>query len=299
MGHSLSLATWNCCGIRNSVPYINHLLRDCGVIVIQEHWLWSFEEDLLRDINKDYSHCSVFDASLHSESTLQGGCGGVCILWRNSLKASPIPNLSSDRICGIQLSLSNNLALHVIGTYMPSSDQSREAYVDCLNEVDSLLSRLPSNNPVVVMGDLNCHLGHLGDSRSTEEPNHRGVLWKELLDRHSLFVASLGALSMGPIHTYSSGNHSTTLDYVIGNVALAEMLQSCETLDDDPLNTSDHLPILTRLASQHQPPSQEAPKKPVRLDWDLAARDGSAFTYAAQVEAIVNPLLEKKLLFHR
>ena len=115
-----------------------------------------------------------------------------------------------------------------------------------------------------------------------------------MLDRHSLFVASLGALSTGPIHTYSSGDHSTTLDYVIGNVALAEMLQSCETLDDDPLNTSDHLPILTRLASQHQPPSQEAPKKPVRLDWDLAAHDESGFTYAAQVEAIINPLLEKK-----
>ena len=181
---------------------------------------------------------------------------------------------------------------------MPSSDQSREAYVDCLNEVDSLLSRLPSNDPIVVMGDLNCHLDHLGGSRCTEEPNHRGVLWKELLDRRSLFVTSLSALSTGPIHTYSSGNHSTTLDYVIGNVVLAEMLQSCEALDDDPLNTSDHLPILTRLASQHQPPSQEALKKPVRLDWGLAAHDGSAFTYAAQVEEIVNPLLEKKILLH-
>ena len=42
--------------------------------------------------------------------------------------------------------------------YMPSSDQSKEAYVDYLNEVDSLLSRLPSNDPIVVMGDLNCHL---------------------------------------------------------------------------------------------------------------------------------------------
>ena len=112
--------------------------------------------------------------------------------------------------------------------------QSREAYVDCLNEVDSLLSRLPSNDPIVVMGDLNCHLSRLGGSRSTEEPNHRGILWKELLDRHSLFVASLDALSTGPIHTYSSGDHSTTLDYVIGIVALAEMLQSCEILDDNP-----------------------------------------------------------------
>ena len=48
------------------------------------------------------------------------------------------------------------------------------------------------------------------------------------------FGTFLGALSTGPIHTYSSGDHSTTLDYVIGNVALAEMLQSCEILDDNP-----------------------------------------------------------------
>ena len=191
--------------------------------MLQEHWLWPFEEDFLRDINKDYSYCSIFDARLHSESTLQRGCGGISILRRKNLNASPIPNLSSDRICGIHLSLSNNLALHVIGTYMPSSDQSREAYVNCLNEVDLLLSQLPSNDPIVVMGDLNCHLGHF-----LVAPIHRGVLWKELLDRHSLFVASLGALSTGQIHTHSSGDHSTTPDYVIGNVALAEMLQSCE-----------------------------------------------------------------------
>ena len=70
MGHTLSLGTWNCRGIRNSVPYINHLPRDSGVLVIQEHWLWPFEEDFLRDINKDYSYCSVFDACLHAESTL-------------------------------------------------------------------------------------------------------------------------------------------------------------------------------------------------------------------------------------
>ena len=105
---------------------------------------------------------------------------------------------------------------------------------EILNEIDSLFARFPSSDPAVLVGDLNCHLGHLGGSRSDEDPNQRGVLWKDMLDRHSLFTASLGALSSGPIHTYSSGGHSTTLDYVIGNAALAELLQSCKTLDDDP-----------------------------------------------------------------
>ena len=114
-----------------------------------------------------------------------------------------------------------------------------------------------------------------------------------ILDKHSLFVASLGALSSGPIHTYSSGDHSTTLDYVIGNAALANVLQSCETLVDDPLNTSDHLPILTKLAFTPKIFSQNAQDKSTRLNWDLAAHNGSTSEYAAQVEEIVKPLLEK------
>ena len=38
-----------------------------------------------------------------------------------------------------------------------------------------------------------------------------------------------------------------TVDYVVGNSTLASFMESCETLEDHPLNTSDHLPIVTRL----------------------------------------------------
>ena len=288
MGRFLSIGTWNCRGIHTSTPYINKLLCDNEILVIQEHWLWPYESDFLQDINKDYSSFSVFDARLNAESTLQRGCGGVSILWKKGLKVSPISTLSSDRICGINLSLDNNIVLSILGIYMPSSDQSIENYTEYLNDVDLFFSSLTSNDPVILVGDLNCHLGHLGGSRCIDVPNRRGILWKYLLDKHSLFVASLGSLSSGPTHTYSSGGHSTTIDYIIGNTALAELLLSCKTLNDDPLNTSDHLPILAKLVFQQQLLLDDMSVKPPRLNWDLASNDG---LYSAQVDEFVKPFL--------
>ena len=50
-----------------------------------------------------------------------------------------------------------------------------------------------------------------------------------------------------PLYTYSSGDTSTTADYIMGNVTLASLLTSCTTFDDHPLNTSDHLPVTAKL----------------------------------------------------
>ena len=244
---NLSIKTWNCRGLSNSIPYIRQLLFDCDILVLQEHWLWPFQEDLLKDISQEFRFCSVFDSRLNPESQLRKGCGGVCILWKKGLSTSPLSSVTSDRFCGIQVSTPLGITISVIGVYMPSSDVSHEVYVSYLNDIDSLLSSLPTDNPVLVIGDLNCHLGHLGGNRSRDEPNSRGVLWKELLDKHSMFVASLSVLSSGPLHTYTSGGHSSTLDYVLGNAASADLFLSCVTLDDDPLNTSDHLPISVKL----------------------------------------------------
>ena len=67
------------------------------------------------------------------------------------------------------------------------------------------------------------------------------VLWTPT---HSLYVPSLCYLASDSVHTYHSGSASTTLDYVLGNLAI---LSSCVTLDEDQLNTSDHLPIVKPL----------------------------------------------------
>ena len=127
---------------------------------------------------------------------------------------------------------------------MPSADQSQEIYSSYLDVLSSAISKLPPDSPLLIVGDLNYHLGHLGGPRSTDLPNAWGHLRKELIDHESLFIPSLCQLASGPIHTYHSGLICTTVDYVLGNLALASPLTLCVISEDHPLNTLDHVPIL-------------------------------------------------------
>ena len=74
---------------------------------------------------------------------------------------------------------------------MPSADQSQEIYSSYLDVLSSAISELPPDSPLLIVGDLNCHLGHLGGPRSTDLPNAWGHLWKELVDHESLFIPSV------------------------------------------------------------------------------------------------------------
>ena len=105
---------------------------------------------------------------------------------RNSI----LPHIKSDRICAIQLTLPESNLLTLIGVYMPSSDHSQDEYTSCLDAVDSIISHLSPQDPLLVVGDLNCHLGPLGGPITSDCPNARGLLWKVLIDRHSLYVPS-------------------------------------------------------------------------------------------------------------
>ena len=83
------------------------------------------------------------------------------------------------------MSPSNLTFITVIGVYMPSSDQSLETCTECLDTVEAFISEVNPNDPLIVVGDLNCHLGCLGGIRSDDEPNDRGVLWKSTIDCHT------------------------------------------------------------------------------------------------------------------
>jgi len=85
------------------------------------------------------------------------------------LNVIPLHHLG-DRIRAIKIALPNSNFLTWYGVYMPSADQSQEVYSSYLDMLSSALSKLPPDSPLLIIGDLNGHLGHLGGPRSMDPP---------------------------------------------------------------------------------------------------------------------------------
>lgn len=147
------------------------------------------------------------------------------------------------------------------------------------------------------MGDLNCHLGCLQGVISDDEPNDCG---KSMIDCHSLFVVSWCSckrpcpyLPLWPVLNYSGLYY-----WQCYHLPSTFFLLSCSTLDDHPLNSSDHLPILAR-HSFTSPSVVAEVNSSSALNWALSALDGSCDVYAKLTNEAVLPLLDKDYLgFH-
>ena len=181
---------------------------------------------------------------------------------------------------------------------MPSSDQSQELYNEHIATINQAISNASFSSPLLVVGDLNCHLGHVGGPRSSADPNYRGMQWKDLLDSDSLYIPSLSPLATGPVHTFSSCSNSATLDYIIGNFIIyplyyiSTVMVSCRVEDDHSHNTSDHLPIISKLCLSLLITASTSSNH-IALDWTSATRDGCIPQYASLTDHVVAPLLNK------
>ena len=66
---SLKIGSWNCRGLRNSVPYIHYLIAAGNDInILEEHWLWPYELVNPKCVHQDFSYIAVSDKCLNSTS---------------------------------------------------------------------------------------------------------------------------------------------------------------------------------------------------------------------------------------
>ena len=84
-GASVSLAFCNCRGMFHSEPYLNALVKSVDIILIQEHWLWPYELCKLSSYLPRFKSVGKSDRRLTDLADFRRGCGGVGILWRESL----------------------------------------------------------------------------------------------------------------------------------------------------------------------------------------------------------------------
>ena len=234
------MTCWNCRGLKNSVLFLNALIEeDSKVIVASDHWLWAFELHRLQEVHPEFSGTGKADGRLVEDTNLSRGCGGVGILWHNSLVATPIAGIASDRYCGIRFKERerSDAWVTVVG---PCGNLGMEAYQEQLEELERVVLESKVLGSVVVMGDFNAHLGILAGVRGQGGPNIQGVLVEGGMRRCGLYAASQSEGTSGPNYTYWSGEVQLTVDYILMDVGAGSMATPCIVHEMQDLNTSDH-----------------------------------------------------------
>ena len=235
---NVTITTWNCRGISNSVPYLLHLFENgTDIVALSEHWLWPYDIDKLSHLHPDYIGFGSCDERLNENSSLTRGCGGVGLVWRKSLHVVPLTEISSDRFCAIQLQPSNSPPITIFSVYLPCSAYSNDTYSSYFQDLQSVIGRYEVDGPIIICGDFNVDVSsHHSDSRQTQ--------LADLLDTHSLYIISQSSLHQGPNYTFFKDSHFSVLDYI---VAIASTTLSCFTHPYHPLNLSDRLPLYISL----------------------------------------------------
>ena len=102
---------------------------------------------------------AIADSRLIPECELTRGCGGVGILWKESLDVSIVTGIENDRICAVTVEITNSPLL-VICVYLPTSDCINEEYQAYLISLESIINSHPDHH-VIIIGDFNAHTGGL------------------------------------------------------------------------------------------------------------------------------------------
>ena len=84
--------------------------------------------------------------------------GGCAILWHKKLGncIRPLPELGSDRICVIELTIGNGDKLYIIGVYLPYQGCQIADFREEFQKLQAILDEFYHKGSFCVIGDWNC-----------------------------------------------------------------------------------------------------------------------------------------------
>ena len=133
------------------------------------------------------------------------------------------------------------------------------------------ISQLNTEGPLLIMGDLNAHLGCRSEKCATQDRNQKGSMWNSVILEHNLHSVSLGSLVSSPSYTYSSGEYFSTIDFVLANLDALRGIFSCVTRR----SSTEHIwsPTSKLFCGSFSPEYEISPAFPTQpLDWKIGAK---------------------------
>ena len=134
-------------------------------------------------------------------------------------------------------------------------------------------------------------MGIKGGCRSKKTPDKRGIILYNFAAKHSFSVTNLSRMATGPIDTHYGPTGQTCIDYVLVPSYLNESISTCVTLDNEPLNTSDHLPVRLSIDLGTIPRGSTEGLVQNKIRWDKMDSHANFMKYEAPLWTSISELL--------
>ena len=232
------------------MDYFHHLLSVFGkshplIVCLSEHWLHSFDSNFFK-VFSDFECIinSVKDDPFFMPKSIRGK-GGVALLWSKSLSRyiSRVSFPCDDRIVGIRIAGSPNDII-VFSLYLPCQTGCTDNFKSVLDVLDSTFDLFPGAT-ILFAGDLNADIGYSGN-RIHHPSNEQGIILHRYLSKWDYISSHLHLAITDLVFTYDSEAHgsSSIIDHILCPKFFTTSFVNCYVLSENPLNMSDHLPVL-------------------------------------------------------
>ncbi len=239
------LASFNVKDINANILAVKETLKHVDILAVQEHWLYNFEQQKLQDIDKSFNYAakSVDDDNMISPFQKPRGYGGVAMFWKKSLdnNITTMPD-GSDRVICLELN-TGTASFCLINGYLPCrGSYTNECYKDILDEIQEIILKYRDSHSIVIMGDLNASL-------TRKPPSPRDNLLIDFCRKNSIFTD----IPIADTFFHVNGTDKSQIDYILMTHSDSPLLtyhHSSAEPTVDPVNLSDHIPILASIKTR-------------------------------------------------
>ena len=245
---TIRCAAWNMQSLSGGLAYLSDLLVLNDIVAISEHGAFNCKLWKLKQINNEFHVLAKSCGKLNdADCNIKLGHSGVALFWRASLDqyVKPLNDVSSDRICAIELCLPHCQRIVIASVYLPHRTSKVANYTDELKVLENLVDQAKQNGEIIILGDLNAHFGYEFGDRCWGDTSHTGHEFSRFAVRNNLEVRDIGPESRGPVYTFRSHVHGgmSYIDHCVISKELLCCVTKCWVYDDCIVNSSDHLPV--------------------------------------------------------
>lgn len=227
----MNVVTWNTQSFKSNYAWLQSKLTNLDIILLQETWLYDFEQVLIEKEFPNYTCFSVSSMLKSRNGTRGRPYGGTAILIKNLYKGCVVSSDTSDpRLLSVTIKTSNG-NLKIVNVYfpcdIPKNDELITKYISLLQcKVEE------HDGPILLAGDFNCSEGKYKFNELMQMCNDNDLICDDLkfMDKSTFTFCSKGSGAMSWIdHCFSTEN-------LVQNVTLF-----------DSASPSDHLPLLIKI----------------------------------------------------